>query len=126
MKVTTEALERRQLALTIEADAERVEKELRTAARSLAGRLRLPGFRKGKAPYNVVLRMVGKTALYEEFVEKLGKELYVAALDQEGIRPAAQASFDEVVSLEPLVYRLTVPLEPTVTLGDFMSLRVSE
>ena len=126
MKVTTEALERRQLSMLIEADAERVEKELRIAARSLAGRLRLPGFRKGKAPYNVVLRMVGKAALYEEFVDKLGQELFAAAIEQEDIEPSAMASLDEIVTLEPLVYRLTIPLSPTVTLGDYMSLRVDE
>ncbi len=126
MKVTTEALERRQLSMLIEADAERVEKELRIAARSLAGRLRLPGFRKGKAPYSVVVRMVGKAALYEEFVDKLGQELFAAAIEQENIEPSAIASLDEIVTLEPLVYRLTVPLSPTVTLGDYMSLRVEE
>ena len=126
MKVTTEAMERRQLSMLIEADAERVEKELRNAARSLAGRLRLPGFRKGKAPYNIVVRMVGKPALYEEFVDKLGQELFAAAIEQENIEPSAIASLDEIVSLDPLVYRLTIPLAPTVTLGDTMALRVDE
>ncbi len=57
--VTTEAREDRQLAITIQVDQERVERELRKAATKVAGQFRVPGFRKGKAPYNIIVQQYG-------------------------------------------------------------------
>ena len=125
LKVTTEPLADRQLALLIEVDQERVDQELRKAARKAAAEHRIPGFRKGKAPYSLVAQYVGLPALYQEFLESLGEEVYRAALEQEEIEPYAMASLD-VESLQPLTYRLTVPLDPRVELGDYRSLRVEE
>ncbi len=123
LKVTTEPKEDRQVRMVIEVDPQRVEQELRKAARRLARQLNIPGFRKGKAPYHVVLRYVGKEALYEEILDKLGQEVYREALDQSDIEPYTTAQVEEI-DLEPLRYTLTVPLEPKVELGDYRSLRV--
>jgi trigger factor len=111
--------------MTIEVGEERVQDELRKAARKLARQLNIPGFRKGRAPYNVVVQHVGVGALYEEFVDKLGQEVYEKAIEQEEIKPYATASLEDI-QLEPLRYTLTVPLEPTVKVGDYRSLRVEE
>ncbi|OUC08425.1 hypothetical protein RY27_09070 [Litorilinea aerophila] len=125
LKVSTEPKENRQLEMTIEVEQERVDQELRKAARKLAGQYRIPGFRKGKAPYHIVAQYVGLPALFNEFIEKLGEEVYRQALEQEQIEPYAPASLD-IASLEPLTYRLTIPLEPKVDLGDYRSLRLEE
>ncbi len=125
LKVSTEPKENRQLTMNIEVDQERVEKELKKAARKLAGQVRIPGFRKGKAPYNVILRQVGIGALYEEFVDELGQEVYREAIEQENIDPYATASLDNI-DLEPLRYTLTIPLTPEIKLGDYRSLRVEQ
>lgn len=123
--VKTEPRENRQLAVTIEVDQQRVEQELRKAAAKIAQRYVIPGFRKGKAPYHIVVQQVGLQGLYAEFVEELGEELFRKALEQEKIQPYAQSSLEDI-QLEPLTYRLIVPLEPTVKLGDYRSLRVEE
>ncbi len=125
LKVTTEPLADRQLAMMIEVDQARVDQELRKAARKAASEYRIPGFRKGKAPYSIVSQYVGLPTLYNEFLEKLGEEVYRAALEQEQIEPYAMASLD-VERLEPLTYKLTVPLDPQVDLGDYRSLRVEQ
>lgn len=123
MNVTTEPRENRQLALTIEVEQERVDAELRQAARKVSQELRIPGFRKGKAPYNMVVRYVGLPYLYNEFVERLNQELFPKALEQEGIEPSGISSLEDV-SYDPLAFTLIVPLEPIVTLGDYRALRV--
>lgn len=125
LKVTTEPRENRQLALTVEVDQERVEKELRKAARKAAQQYRIHGFRQGKAPYNIVVQQIGLPNLYREFVDDLAEEMYKAAIEQESIQPYAQAALEDL-KLEPLTYTLLVPLEPEVELGDYRSLRVEE
>ena len=123
--VTTETREDRQLAVTIQVDQERVERELRKAAGKVAGQYRVPGFRKGKAPYNIIVQQYGLANLYNEFVEELGQELFQQAIVQEKIEPYAQSSLEDI-QLEPLTYRLLVPLDPEVHLGDYLDLRVEE
>lgn len=125
LKVTTEPRENRQLVMTIEVPQERVEKELRRAAAKVAGNYRIPGFRKGKAPYNIVVQQFGLANLYGEFVDDLGQEVYKQAIEQEKIEPYASASLEDV-KLDPLVYTLLIPMEPVVTLGDYQSLRIEE
>ena len=87
MKITTEPKENRQLGMTIEVDSSRVDQELRKAARKLSRQVRIPGFRAGKAPYNVVVRSVGLEYLYNEFLDELGQEMFRTALEQEEIEP---------------------------------------
>ena len=125
LKITTEPREERQLGVRIEVDPERVEKELRKAARKAASDYRIPGFRKGKAPYHIVVQMVGLPTLYNEFVDELGQELYKEAIEQEKLEPYATAALEDV-EFEPLAYKLLIPLEPEIDLGDYRALRVEE
>ena len=122
MKVTSQLLENRRAELTIEVEDERVQKALQSAARRLANKINIPGFRKGKAPYSVVLRTVGEEGLYEEAIDDLGQQVYREALDESKLEPYGPAQMDDV-QLKPLVFKLTVPLRPTVELGDYRSLR---
>ncbi len=123
LKVTTEPRDERQLEVKIEVPQERVDQELRKAAAKVSGQYRLPGFRKGKAPYHIVVQQFGLANLYGEFVDKLGEQVYKEALEQEKIEPYAVASLADV-SMDPLVFTLVVPLEPTVDLGNYRALRV--
>jgi len=125
LQITKEERENRELLLTVQVDQARVEQELRKAAQKIAGNYRIPGFRKGKAPYHVIVQQVGLPALYNEFIEKLGEEVYKDALAQENLEPYARASLEDV-SLEPLTYKLVMPLDPAIDLGDYLALRMEE
>ncbi|WP_462285505.1 trigger factor [Nostocoides sp.] len=123
--VTTEQRPDRQLAVTIEVAPEEVQRELRKAANKVASQYRIPGFRKGKAPYHIVVQQFGLANLYGEFVDDLGQKLFSEAIEREGINPYAQSSLEDI-KLEPLTYQLLVPLEPEVKLGDYRSLRMAK
>ncbi len=125
LTVTTEPRDDRQLAVTILVDQERVDRELRKAANKVASQYRIPGFRKGKAPYNIIVQQFGLANLYQEFVEDLGQELFQQAIEQEHIEPYAQSSLEDI-KLDPLTYTLLVPLDPEMKLGDYHSLRLDE
>jgi trigger factor len=125
LTVTTEPRDDRQLAVTILVDQERVDRELRKAANKVASQYRIRGFRKGKAPYSIVVQQFGLANLYQEFVEDLGQEVFQQAIEQEHIEPYAQSSLEDV-KLDPLTYTLLVPLDPEIMLGDYQSLRLDE
>lgn len=112
-----------QLQLTVQVEDERVQGALRAAARRMSQKLNVPGFRKGKAPFEVIRRQVGEAALYDEALEALGQEVYKEALNESDVDPYAPGALDNV-SLNPMVLTYTVPLKPEVDLGDYRSVRL--
>jgi trigger factor len=123
VRITSESLPSRQVALTIEVEPERVEQAMRRVARRFSERYEIPGFRRGRAPYEVVLRTFGREAIFEEAVELLSQEVYREALDQLGLDPYGPGRLEQIQP-EPLTFRVIVPLKPEVRLGDYRSLRV--
>jgi trigger factor len=97
---------------------------MRSAARRLATKTSIPGFRPGKAPYDVLLKRLGEAAVFDEAIDHLGQEVYKQALESAALQPFAPGSFDEVVSQQPLVLRYTVPLQPKIDLGAFREIRI--
>ncbi len=118
IRISTEPMEQRQMVLRVEVEQERVDQELHKAARKVANQYRIPGFRKGKAPYNLLVQYIGLPTLFQEFLEPLGQEIYPKALEEAKLEPYAPGVLD-VESIEPLTYKFIVPLEPEIDLGDY-------
>mgnify|MGYP001086815718 CR=1 FL=1 len=123
MKVSKEKIGPGEYVLHIEVEPERLQEPLRQAARRLNTRRPLSGFRPGKAPYHLVERIYGKELIFDEMLEQIGNELYQEALQQSQLDPYDRASF-EIVQLEPLTLKVTLPVQPQVTLGDYHEIRV--
>jgi trigger factor len=124
LKVKTKSLDDCQVELTVEIPVEEFSGAMRAAARRLSKDTRIPGFRPGKAPYDVILRRFGEEAVFEEALDTFGQHAYRQALEEAKLEPFAQGSLDEVVSKEPLVLRYTVPLEPEIDLGKYRKVRL--
>lgn len=123
MKIESQPLDDHQVKLTVEFEAGVLEDYKRRAARHLANRVKVPGFRPGKAPYQVIARQVGDAALTEEGLEMLVNDKYAQIIDESGVHPFSSGQFDKIVSTEPLILEFSVPLEPEITLGDYQALR---
>lgn len=123
MNVQTEHLDNHTARLTVEVDASKWEDAKKKAARKLGKRYRIPGFRKGKAPYSVIVRYVGEPAIVEDAVEVLGNEIYREALDASEVAPYAAGSLEDF-KLEPPTYIFTVPLQPKADIGDYRDVRL--
>ena len=124
LKITTSPRSDRQLDLTIELGPERTEEALHRAARAVAKRVNIPGFRQGKAPYGTVLRSYGRDALLNEVLDDLGQEVYKEALDIRENRALYARRKVADIDLNPPTFKLVVPLPPEVDLGDYRSVRV--
>ncbi len=123
MKLTSERLENSQVVLTIEAEPEEVEVALEEAYRHLVKSIDIPGFRKGKAPRAMLERYLGKEALVDEAVQHLVPQLYSRAVEEQGIDAIAEPEID-ITQNDPPIFKATVPLRPTVELGDYRQIRV--
>lgn len=125
MNIELEQLADHQVKLVVEFEQELMEQYKRRAARKIAEKSKIPGFRPGKAPYDVIVRTYGEDAIKEQAVEMIVDDKYGEVLDQAGIKPGATGSLQEIVSVEPPKFIFVVPKEPEVKLGDYRSIRKS-
>ena len=123
MKIETQTLEDHQVKMTVEVETATFEDAKRRAARKVAQRTKIPGFRPGKAPYQVIARQVGEAAIVEEALDILINEIYPKALDETGIKAYGPGSLQEVTQMDPLVLDFLIPLAPEITLSDYLSIR---
>ncbi|MEO1289224.1 MAG: trigger factor, partial [Chloroflexota bacterium] len=100
------------------------EKAKKDAAKEVSKQIRVKGFRKGKAPYNVVVRTVGEGVIIEEAMETLGNDVYREVIQSTELEPYASGSLEDF-QLEPQpTYTFTVPLVPEIELGDYREVRL--
>jgi trigger factor len=123
VKVTAEELERCETLLTIEFDPNKEQDLLKKAAKRIAREVNIPGFRRGKAPFNTIVRRFGIEAVQQEALETMGDKVIKDALDEADIEPFAQIQLAEV-NWEPLVIKLKVPTGPKIELGNYRDLRL--
>ena len=123
MNVTRESENPTEVTLSILMDSEDEEPFLNRSYRRLAGRVRIPGFRPGKAPRSVVESHLGRATLVQEALEFMIPESLDQVLREHEIRAFTEPQL-EVLDLEPVSFKAVVPLEPTVDLGDFHSIRL--
>lgn len=121
MKVSAERIPQSQVILEIEVEPERVEKSLDAAYRRIVQRTNVPGFRRGKAPRSMLERHVGHETLLQEALDRLIPEVYREAIEQEDI-DAIELPQVEMVSTDPLVMKATVPIRPTIELGEYQQM----
>ncbi|MBS1252301.1 MAG: Trigger factor [Anaerolineales bacterium] len=123
MKVTTQELGPREIELVIEVDDNRMDRAMRSVAREYARQTNIQGFRRGKAPFAVVAQRVGRERLVESALEKIGPQIYEEAIEEAGIEPYDFKSLD-VANYDPLTLSATIPLVPSVELGDYAGVQL--
>lgn len=125
MKVETTEQPQREAVLDIQLDPEEVEPFLERAYRKIVQRANIQGFRKGKAPRRIVEQIYGREYLLQEAVEFMLPEVTSKAI-QEGSLEIAGIPSVNLTQLDPLSITATVPLTPTVDLGDYKSIRIKK
>lgn len=124
MNLQTERIENHRAQFTIEIESDQLEDAKRKAARKISRQVRIKGFRKGKAPYGLVVRQVGEGAVLEEALDDLGDVLYKQALDESDVTPYGPGAFEDF-QLEPApTFVFSVPLQPEVDLRDYQDVRL--
>ncbi|SCJ72283.1 Trigger factor [uncultured Clostridium sp.] len=125
MNCTMEKLEKDQVRLTIEVDAEQFEKGIVAAYRKMVKSMNIPGFRKGKAPRKVIEQFYGPAIFYEEAFKEVYPDAYEKAIEDNDLQPVDYPEVDITdIGNDGVKFTATVQLKPTVTLGDYKGIKV--
>jgi len=113
-------------ALTFEVEKERVQAEIDARARDLARKVKLPGFRPGKVPVEVVKRRF-KDEILGEAAEAIVNKVVFDELDGRGLKPLAPPKVEEVKLEEgqPMSFKAVFETLPLIELPDWKGLRVT-
>jgi trigger factor len=113
--------------LTVDVSPHELEHAVEHAASDLAGSVRIPGFRKGKVPRQVLLANVGKDRLWAEAVESHIGGWFWNAAARSRLRPIATPEYDfelPASDAEPWRFSATVEVQPTPRIVDWTTLEV--
>lgn len=124
MKFEKSLLDDHQAELVVRADPAELERAMQSAARKLAARGKIAGFRPGKIPYDVIVRTYGESAVREQALDVLVDDLYPRLLKEAEIEPAAPGTLQAVDDAAEPKFTFRIPLAPTVQLGDYKSIRL--
>ncbi|HSW75315.1 MAG TPA: trigger factor [Candidatus Saccharimonadales bacterium] len=128
MQVTQKNLSDTNVQLTLVADEAILTEAKREALEHLAESVRLQGFRKGKAPLNMVEKSVDPSTLQTEFLDIAMNRLYVAALDDKNLRPVSQPKVNvkKFVPFDSLEIDVEVEVVGEIKLADYKKMKIDQ
>ncbi len=130
MKTTVTELENSRARVEAEVSAEDVGVQIQRAARGLAREMRLPGFRKGKAPPSLVVQRLGFASVFEQALQDGLPEWYQQAVFDSGVVPIGDPEVEVTdapsAEGEPLSFKFEVGVRPVAVLGDYLGLDVEK
>ena len=135
MKVTLEKLPASQIGFDIQVEGAKSQAIYDRVVKDLTKTMQVPGFRKGKAPTQLVLRQVGSQRLKVNVLEELlEKTLNEALADNKEVKDKALGGFQLVTDMESLVqaftpgqelsFKAAIDVEPEVTLAKYQGFSV--
>jgi trigger factor len=127
VKTTTTELGDSRVRVEVEVPSDALERELKSAAAELGREMRVPGFRAGKVPPEVVLRQVGREAVLDEAVRRGLPGWYEEAVADAGITTVGDPQLDLADLPEkgsPLAFTIEVGVVPPAELGEYKGLEV--
>lgn len=128
MSVQVENLEKNTAKLTIEVPAEKFEEAVQHSYNKNKGKFNIPGFRKGKAPFNMIKKMYGVGVFYEDAVDEVIDASYPDAAKESGLEIVSrpEISIEQVEKGKSFIYVATVATKPEVTLGEYKGIEVEK
>ncbi len=116
--------ENRTIKFAVEVPADEFKKFLQAAHRKLAKHFQVPGFRKGKVPYPIVVNHYGESVLYDDALEEALPIVYEDLLAQHEIEPYSDPRFNirEIGGNVGLKLDISVALKPVIELGEYEGL----
>ncbi len=124
-----EQVAKNEVKLTIEITPEIFKDGMDKAYHKVVKTLNVPGFRKGKAPKNVIEKMYGESIFYDDAFEATYFEAYIAAVEEHKIIPVEAPHIEEIVEIgseKGVVFTARVTTKPEVVLGQYKGIEVEK
>ncbi|HEX5930013.1 MAG TPA: trigger factor [Solirubrobacterales bacterium] len=128
MQTSVKELPDSRVSVEVEVPAKDVERATSRAARAMAKEMRMPGFRKGKAPPSLVIQRLGFSSVLQEAIREALPEWYETALLDAGVSTIGDPDIEMVSTPddegEPLSFKFEVGVRPPAKLGEYKGLEV--
>ena len=127
LKTNTKELGDSRVRVDVEVPSDALERELQGAAGAIGREMRVPGFRKGKVPPQVVIQQVGRQAVLDEAVRRALPGWYEQAISDAGVNAVGDPKLDMSDLPErgsPLAFSIEVGVRPRASLGEYRGLEV--
>lgn len=128
MATTFEKLSSNKVKLGFTVDAAKFDEAIRKAYQKDVKNITIPGFRKGKAPMQVIENHYGAGVFYEDAFEILFPEVYQAALTEHGVTPVdrPELNMEQIEKGKDLIFSVEVFVTPDVELGQYKNLGIEK
>jgi trigger factor len=119
MQTTVEETAKHTVRVRVEVPPDEFARDLDRAYRRLAGEVKVPGFRKGHVPKQIIDARVGRDAVLDEFVNDALPKYYAQALRDNELAPIGDPEIDlgELEEGKPLTFTVTVDVRPRLSLS---------
>ena len=117
-----------EVKLTFNIEAEKFEEAMKKVYSKTAKYFNIPGFRKGKAPMQLVERQYGSAIFYEDAFNELVPEIYDEAIKENNVAAVSKPNID-IIQMEKgkeLIFTATVETKPEVELGKYKGIEVKK
>ncbi|MEV6065263.1 trigger factor [Nocardia sp. NPDC052001] len=127
MKSTVEQLSPTRVRINVEVPFEELKPDFDKAYKALAGQIRIPGFRPGKAPAKLIEARVGRGAVLEQVVNDVLPKRYSDAVIATEVKVIGQPEIEitKIEDGEELAFTAEVDVRPEITLPDFSAIAVT-
>lgn len=128
VKVEIKKQKENEVNLKIEIDKSKVNEKLGKVYNDTSYQIKIPGFRKGRIPKNILNLHLGKEYFYEKTAEELIPGCYIEAVKKADIEPINQPEIKTIQIEEdkPLIFEATVQVKPEVKLGSFDKISIQK
>jgi trigger factor len=126
LQTTAERIDKDRVKLRVEVPASALDPSLAAAYKRWANDIKIPGFRKGKVPRQLIDQRVGPEVIREEALRDALPDFYIEALRSEDLEAIAPPEI-EVIEFEQgatIVFEATVDVRPEINVPDPTSLSV--
>ncbi len=126
MQTTLTKISETKVKLLIKASGEDLKEYKQKALQKLAKNIKLPGFREGKAPLNLVEKNIDQSVLQTEFLDEAMTALYVKAAEKENIKPATrpEVSVKKFVPFTQLEFEVETEVVGKIRLADYKKIKL--
>ncbi len=127
METTVKELPESRVRVEVTVDPDEVERRISETASQLGGEMKIPGFRKGKVPPEMVSQRLGRETVLTQTLESSLADWYEQAMLDSGVSPVGDPNLDLTEMPgegEPLRFAIEVGVRPTAELGDYKGLEV--
>ncbi|WP_446897637.1 trigger factor [Clostridium sp. LBM24168] len=128
MNVKMEKVENNVVKLEITVESKKFNEAVKKAFAKNAKKFNIPGFRKGKAPMNIIKKYYGEGVFYEDAVNFCCDDTYPKAIKENNIKPVDYPKIDvvEIGENKDFIYTALVTVVPEVELGEYKGLEVKK